>query len=154
MIRSISPQDLETLVRAGLTDPEVPGGTVRLFDMRAADAFLTAHIPGSRHTPHSQAERWIPQRASTGELVILIDDDGATEGLARETAAELAHRWFRRVRFIAGGFAAYRAAGFAVESGGSAGSSADSHEGATAEKHHSTRVDWATTEAVNRPRIV
>ncbi len=153
MIRSISPQDLDALVRAGLTDPEVPGGTVHLFDLRTADTFQAAHVPGSRFTPHSRAETWIPQRASTQELVILIDDDGAKAGLGRETAAELAHRWFRRVRFIAGGFAAYRAAGYAIESGGAAGPGADSHEGALAERHHSTPVDWATTEGVTRPRI-
>lgn len=153
MIRSMSPQELDALVQAGLADPEVPGGRVHLFDLRQADAFQAAHVPGSRFTPHSRAESWIPQRASTQELVILIDDDGAKAGLGRKTAAELAHRWFRRVRFIAGGFAAYRAAGFPIESDGAVGPGADSHEGALTERHHSTEVDWATTEGVTRPRI-
>lgn len=153
MILSISVEALGALVRAGLGDPEVPGGKAHLFDLRAPAAYQTGHIPGALHTPHDQLVRWIPQRAATHELVILIDDDGAAGGDARRAAAELAHHWFRRVRYIKGGMRAYAAAGQPTATGGATGADAASHEGTTAERHASSRVDWATPDDTVRPRM-
>jgi rhodanese-related sulfurtransferase len=154
MIRAISLQDLAKLVEQRLTDPEMPGRPVQLFDLRAESAFLEGHVPHARHTPPSQAERWIPQRALTHDLVVLIDEDGAPFGPARELAAHLVHAWFRRLRFVEGGIKAYRAAGLPIETGGSTGDGAASAEGASKERLASSAVEWRTPDGSKTPRVI
>ena len=157
MIRAISPDELSELLQNDLVDEGLPGGKAHLFDLREAADYLAAHVPGSRHLPtdNHYPVRWIPQSCHTQALVILIDGNGEKHGTARHVAHELTHRWFRRVRFLSGGFDAWKAAGKPTEDGGTAGSHAASEEGMRESSHSSGDVPWETpqdeTEGKLRP---
>ena len=142
MIRAIPPQELQELLSAGGDDPGLPDGTIRVFDVRSAEAFEAGHVPGSRHLPASHALRWVPQRAHTQELVVLIDEEGARGGEARHVAHELVHHWFRRLRFLEGGFRAWKGADLPVETGGHSGVHADSFDGTRMTFKKSGKVPW------------
>jgi rhodanese-related sulfurtransferase len=142
VISPIAPRDLAQLLQDGLSDPALPGARVRVCDVRSAAAYLAGHIAGADHLPHEQAVRWIPQGAFTQGMVVLIDDDGAPHGPARQVAAELAHTWFRRLRYLQGGVAAWRASGLPLVEGGVAGTSAASHDGAEPPFQRSGSVPW------------
>jgi rhodanese-related sulfurtransferase len=148
MIRPISVDELSKLVENGLADPELPGGRVHIFDVRDGAAFQSGHIPGARHLPVESVARWGPQRASTLELVVLVDEDGAVDGPARLAAAELGHEWFTRLAFLSGGRRAWQAAGRPAETGGPVGVGAESVEGARPERQESSTVPWATPAAL------
>lgn len=154
MIGPITPEALADLVKNEFCDPEIPGEQAWVFDLRTESAFQAGHVAGARHLPHQQVVRWVPQRAATHALVVLVDDDGAAFGPARETAAELVHHWFRRVRYLKGGYNGYRAAGLPSESGGVGGATAGSSEGATAERLASSPVEWKTPDLAKTPRVI
>jgi len=145
MIRPISAEDLSRLLADGDDAPDSPRGTVHVFDLRDAAAFTAGHIPGARHTPASHVMRWIPQRALTQELVVLVDEAGDVSGAARHAAHELAHRWFRRVRYLSGGFDAWLASGGQAAEGGPVNTDAGSHDGATEAFQSSGDVPWRTS---------
>ena len=151
MIRSVSTEQLTELIERGDTAPESPSGRVHVFDLRDPESFRRGHVPGARHTPQGEALRWIPQRALTQELVVLIDEDGALGGPARHVAHELAHKWFRRVRYLQGGFAAWSTAGGPSETGGATGVGANSHDGTTETFQTSSTVPWHTAESPGTP---
>jgi len=142
MIRAIPPHELQELLSAGGDDPGLPGGTVRVFDVRSAEAFEAGHVPASRHLPASHALRWVPQRAHTQELVVLIDEEGARGGDARHVAHELVHHWFRRLRFLEGGFQAWKGAELPVQTGGHSGVHAGSFDGTQMSFKKSGGVPW------------
>ncbi len=148
MIRPIAADELAALIEGGLADPGLPGGRVHVFDLRDAEAFVAGHVPGARHLPREGAWplRWIPQECHTQELVVLIDDDGAPGGPARHVAHELTHRWFRRLRYLAGGFRAWKEAGRPVDTGGPTGPAAAAAEGTREEALASAGVPWATPQ--------
>ncbi|RMG43428.1 MAG: rhodanese-like domain-containing protein [Acidobacteria bacterium] len=137
MIRPIPPDELEKAL--GANSPW------HLFDLRDAGAYVEGHIPGARHVPLAQALRWIPQRAETHETVVLIDEDGRPGGPARRVAAELAARWFRHLRYLDGGMAAW-GPGRPRERGGPAGERAASAEGCTRSALASKPVPWRVSE--------
>ncbi len=152
MTAAITPEELARVLNEGDDDKLAPrDGRVHVFDLRSAEAFAAGHLPGARHVPHAHALRWIPQRALTQELVILVDEAGERSGAARHTGHELAHHWFRRVRFLEGGFAAWEAAGSAVEKGGPTGTGANSHDGTTKEFHNSGTVPWRVSREPGTP---
>lgn len=142
MIRPISARDLHALLGDGAHDPELPGGRVRAYDVRAGDEFRAGHADGAAHLPPSHAIRWIPQQASTQELIVLIDADGSPHGAARHMAAELTHKWFRRLRYLEGGMAAWSAAGLPIAKDGAAGPQAASYDGTRPEFLGSGSVPW------------
>ncbi len=147
MIHPLAPQDLAKLVEEGLRDPDVPGGKVHVWDVRDAEAFSRGHVPGARHVPPGQALRWIPQRVPTTALVVIVDEKGEPHGPARRLASELAHHWFRRLRYLEGGFAAWQGAGLPMEEGGPAGETAAIHDGETGEFHRSRPAPWREPRA-------
>ena len=151
MIRSVGVEELLSIVRSGGADPETPGGRVHIFDLRDGGAHQVGHIPGARHLPLESVLRWTPQRVSTLELIVLLDDDGALGGPARRAAAKLAHKWFTRVRFLAGGQRAWLAASGPIERGGPVGIGASSYDGAREEFQRSRSVRWTTPATVGRP---
>jgi rhodanese-related sulfurtransferase len=151
MIRPISPQDLARLIEAGGRDEELPDGRVRLFDVRDQGMFEQGHVPLARHVPPSQALRWIPQWVEPYELVVVIDDDGGRGGSARHVTAELAHQWFRRLRFLDGGMSAWRSANLPVEQGGPSGIAAASSCGTSEDFHRSKAVPWKTSRRALPP---
>jgi rhodanese-related sulfurtransferase len=145
MIRAIAPRELHELLEAGGKDPGLPDGTIRVFDVRSAEAYEAGHVPGARHLPASHALRWVPQRAHTQELVVLIDEAGDRSGEARHVARELAHHWFRRLRFLDGGFEAWKEAALPLETGGLTGIHAGSHDGAELRFKKSGDVPWTVS---------
>ncbi len=147
MIHPIAPQELARLVEAGREDPDVPGGKIHVWDVRDAEAFVRGHVPGARHAPLGQALRWIPQRVLTHELIVLVDEKGEPHGPARHLASELTHHWFRRLRYLEGGFAAWQGAGLPMEEGGPAGETAGIHDGETEEFHRSRPARWREPQA-------
>lgn len=142
MIGPIAAEEVLRLVEGDLADPEVPGGRAWIFDLRAEEAFLAGHLPRAIHLPEAQLARRPHQSAQAAELVVLVDEDGAARGAAHEAAAELAHKWFRRVGVLAGGFAAWRAAGLPVAVGGPAGDGAAAADGTREEFKASRAVPW------------
>ncbi len=154
MIAPIEAARLAEIVRGGALDPEGTGGRVHLFDVRDTEAFLGGHVHGADHVPHAQALRWIPQQANTQAMVVLIDEDGATHGAARHLAAELVHKWFRRVRYLAGGLGAWRAAGLPLDQGGAAGPAAASHDGTLTEFQSSGTVPWKAVDPARAGRPI
>lgn len=146
MIRPITPDELHRLIQAGGADPELPGGKIHVFDLRDAAAFTAGHIPSARHLPeeNNYPIRWIPQQCHTQELVILVDEDGHAGGHARHVAHGLVHKWFRRLRYLTGGFAAWRAQNLPTENGGPTGGTAASFEGTTSAVQSSAHVPWET----------
>lgn len=143
MISPLAAERLSEWVRGGFVDPAVAGGKVRIFDVRGAEEYQAGHVPGARHLPHTHVIRWVPQQAFTEEAVVLIDEDGRTGGPARHVAAELAHKWFHRLYYLQGGFAAWRAAGLQVESGGATGPGAASSDGTETAFGVSRTVAWS-----------
>lgn len=152
MIGPITPDALKTLLDT--TPGDAPRGS-RLFvwDVRRPEVYLAGHVPGSRQLPHKDVMRWVPQVADFLDTLVLVDEEGAPFGNARNVAHELFHRWFRRVRFLAGGFAAWSAGGHPVEAGGIAGPGAASSDGTQPFALTSGDVPWDTTrfEAARHP---
>lgn len=142
MILPIAAQDLARLLERGLPDDGIAGARAHLFDVRDPAAFQAGHIPRAMQVPDSNVVRWIPQQAQVQELVILVDDEGAPHGAARHVGAELVHKWFRRVRYLAGGMRAWEAARLPLETGGPTGPGAASHDGAEPQFHQSAPVPW------------
>ncbi|MDH3283976.1 MAG: rhodanese-like domain-containing protein [Acidobacteriota bacterium] len=145
MIRSITTENLSLSIEQGGRDAEFPDRRIWIFDLRGADAYRSAHVPMAHHVPPAQALRWVPQRVEPHELVVLIDDDGRRGGAARHVAGELAHQWFRRLRYLDGGMAAWTSAGLPAEEGGPAGETAASECGKRLEFHRSGAVPWTTS---------
>jgi rhodanese-related sulfurtransferase len=154
MIGPIAVAELGRLLDGGLKDPGQPEGKAHVFDLRAPDAFRAAHVPGADQVPPEQALRWIPQQAATQELVVLVDDEGAAHGVARHVAAELVHKWFRRVCYVDGGFAAWRAAGRPTEEGGAAGPTAASSDGTQPAFQESGAVPWKVVDPARAGRPI
>lgn len=152
MISPVSAQELMDLIEKGDDEPDSPrGGKVHVFDLREASEFSRGHVPSARHVPISHAGRWIPQRALTQEIVVLVDAAGAQDGPARQAAHALGHKWFRRLRYLAGGFATWQDAGLKVEEGGPTGPSANSFDGTTESFKRSGAVAWTSPEHPGTP---
>jgi rhodanese-related sulfurtransferase len=154
MIRPIAADQLAELVASGLADPDVPGGKAYVFDLREAEAFRAGHVPGARHVPGQLYPiRWIPQTAETHALVVLIDSRGEPGGTARHVAHELAEQWFRRLRYLSGGFDAWQAAGHPVEEGGPAGTGAASADGTLEKYKLSGAAPWRVPKVEKFPDL-
>lgn len=77
-------------------------------------------IPGAKHCPRGMLEFWIDPESpyhkpwfSSGKAFVFYCASGWRSALAARTAQEMG---LARVRHLAGGFGAWRAAGLAVES--------------------------------------
>ncbi len=152
MISAIDAKELARLIESGDDEPNAPReGRVFVFDLRSDEAFAAGHLPGARHVPPSEALRWIPQRALTQEFIALVDDAGTQDGPARRAAHALAHKWFRRIRYLAGGVAAWRAEGLDLEEGGPSGTGANSFDGTQVEFKRSAKVPWRVSQAPGTP---
>lgn len=86
-----------------------------LVDVRDADAFADGHAPFSVRVPPASLDGFAESvRDRPAIEVLTIGDDGATATLA---AAVLRAHGFARVRVVAGGISAWRAAGMTVVRG-------------------------------------
>jgi len=93
-------------IDAGELHQLVDRGAVTVLDLDTSTAHKAGHIPGSRFAIRSRLADSVASIGGDGPLV-LTSADGA---LATFAAAEIAGRSDRRVRVLAGGTAAWRAA--------------------------------------------
>ncbi len=91
------------------------GGELALVDVREELIFSQSHLLLARSVPLSRLElmfaRLVPRRATR---IVLCDDD---DGLAARAAAILSRNGYTNVAILAGGVAAWGAAGFELFSG-------------------------------------
>ncbi len=99
-----SPQQADALVQAG---------HATVFDVDRRAAFEKRHIPGARFAVPDRLAHFVADLPE-GHTVLITSPDGL---LARTVAAELAARTGRDARAIAGGTAAWAAAGLPVAAG-------------------------------------
>ncbi|HET7548233.1 MAG TPA: rhodanese-like domain-containing protein, partial [Usitatibacter sp.] len=84
---------------------------VEAIDLRSSMAYRKAHVPGSMWSIRPRLEDLLP-RVGDRRVVLVADDSG----IARIAAFDLARAGVRQVAMLEGGFAAWQAAGGAIES--------------------------------------
>lgn len=107
LVRGLEPRRAYDLMRAAR-----PGWFV--IDLRGPEAFgRIGHLPGAAMIEPHQLEPYIDKlMVRTDQTVLVYDDTGSA---APEVARLMASYGFPAVRWIEGGFAAWRAAGLPVE---------------------------------------
>ncbi|HEY3909515.1 MAG TPA: rhodanese-like domain-containing protein [Stellaceae bacterium] len=94
------------------------GGEIAIVDARGEGSFYERHLLMASCLPLSRLELTasdlLPRRAAP---VVVCDDDGADGGVAERAAARLLEGGWSDVSVLAGGVAAWAAAGFPVYSG-------------------------------------
>lgn len=100
------PEALSDTLQVRLED-----GTVTVLDVRPADEYAVAHIPGSRNVPLSDLERIIPLLDPATEIVAYCRGPWCV--LAHEAVAAL-RRHGLRARRLEGGLPDWRAGGHEV----------------------------------------
>ncbi|EIQ01692.1 Rhodanese-related sulfurtransferase [Opitutaceae bacterium TAV1] len=102
--------DADTLAAA-------PSGTAGLklvvVDLRPGRDFAAGHIPGAWYVPRARAAEGLPALPDADRLV-LVSEDGYLAAFAQAEFQELT---VARVEVLAGGFAAWQAAGHPLEKG-------------------------------------
>lgn len=88
------------------------GGEVQVIDLRSSAAYRSARIPGARWTLRPHIETAAGDR---GRAVVLVADDAGVAAIAGLDLREAGHG---DVSMLAGGMAAWQAAGLPVETGG------------------------------------
>ncbi|MDH3475880.1 MAG: rhodanese-like domain-containing protein, partial [Rhodospirillales bacterium] len=101
----VSPEQLRGLLDAGEAE---------VLDLGDSLSYRAGHIPGAAWTTRSRLDQTLPALGAKGTLV-LTSGDGLLAFLAAPEAAEALPG--TQVRVLAGGTAAWRAAGHALESG-------------------------------------
>jgi rhodanese-related sulfurtransferase len=101
---AIAPTELKELLDAG---------QAVLLDFSTSLDYAAGHVPGARFALRSRLASGLPRLPSAGEIVATADDPS----LAQLAAADLAALTERPVKVLAGGTKAWRAAGYAVETG-------------------------------------
>src|SRR5438132_7560536 len=107
MATSITPAELRERYRAG--------GEIAIVDAREEGVFHERHLFMASCLPLSRLELIAPGLLPRRSAPIVVCDDG--EGLARRAAARLIEGGYTDVSLLAGGVAAWEAAGFPVYSG-------------------------------------
>ncbi|GGF58500.1 sulfurtransferase [Azorhizobium oxalatiphilum] len=102
-VESVSPHELERLLAAG---------EAVLFDLDTSLAYRAGHVPGARFAIRARLVRQA-ENLPAGQIILTSPD--AT--LARFAAEGLTRASKRHVRVLAGGTAAWRAAGLPLETG-------------------------------------
>ncbi|RPJ44646.1 MAG: thiosulfate sulfurtransferase [Betaproteobacteria bacterium] len=101
---SVTPAELKTLLDTG---------PVQVVDFATSLQFREGHIPGSWHAVRSR----LPDNLKKVPVAPLLVFTAAEEALARLAATEALKLVASPVKVLAGGTAAWRAAGFALETG-------------------------------------
>jgi rhodanese-related sulfurtransferase len=91
-------------------DAQLSRGTVTVVDLAPSRDYLMGHVPGAWFAIRTRLERALA-KIPLGETLVLTSEDGA---LARLAAAEAEALVDIPVRILAGGNAAWRAAGYAL----------------------------------------
>jgi rhodanese-related sulfurtransferase len=107
MLSSLTPNGLKAML--------ADGQELAIVDVREELIFSQGHVLAARSVPLSRLElrfaRLVPRRSTR---IVLIDD---ADGLAERAAAILARNNYSNVSLLAGGIAAWAAAGFELFSG-------------------------------------
>ena len=107
MAGSITPVELRDRLRSG--------GEIAIVDAREEGSFHERHLLMASCLPLSRLELMAPGLLPRRSAPIVVCDDG--EGLAERAAARLIEGGYTDVSVLAGGVAAWEAAGFPVYSG-------------------------------------
>jgi len=101
---AVTPQDIRTAL---LLRQEIA-----LLDLRHEAVFATAHPLFAANMAADRIALEAPHRLPRKDVPIVLYDDG--EGLVAQASAELASLGYSHVRALAGGLAAWRAAGYEI----------------------------------------
>lgn len=116
------PAPVELLAGAAVCDASVmpaalrdmiPGGSVQVADLDSSLCYREGHIPGAWHVVRSR----LPDNLKKIPATLLLVFTATEEALARLAAADAAKLIATPVKVLAGGTAAWRAAGYALETG-------------------------------------
>jgi rhodanese-related sulfurtransferase len=105
----------KTVTAAQLRDRYRSGGEIAIVDAREEGSFHERHLLMASCLPLSRLELLAPGLLPRRSAPIVVCDDG--EGLAERAAARLIEGGYTDVSVLAGGVAAWEAAGFPVYSG-------------------------------------
>ena len=105
----------DTVTAAQLRDRLRSGGEIAIVDGREEGSFHERHLLMASCLPLSRLELLAPGLLPRRSAPIVVCDDG--EGLAERAAARLTEGGYTDVSVLAGGLAAWEAAGFPVYSG-------------------------------------
>src|SRR5499427_9439629 len=105
----------KTVTAAQLRDRFRPGGEIAIVDAREEASFHERHLLMASCLPLSRLELISPGLLPRRSVSIVACDDG--EGLAERAASRLSEGGYTGVLVLAGGVAAWEAAGFPVYSG-------------------------------------
>lgn len=108
--------ELEAISREELAR-RLAAGTVVLVDVRPAEEYAQAHLPGAVSVPLDALARWAREAPKRKQIVAYCR--GPYCAYAVQAVAELTKRGLRAVR-ATDGVAEWRAAGYPVETGGAA----------------------------------
>ncbi len=107
--------DVRSVSAAALRAMLLDGQELALIDVREEGVFSESHLLFARSVPLSRLElrmaRLVPRRATR---IVLVD---AAEGLAERAASVLGEAGYSALHILAGGIAAWEAAGFELFSG-------------------------------------
>ena len=103
-VDSVSPDELAALLAEGLA---------MVVDVGTSAAFVKGHVPGAWWALRSDGVRALSALPTTGRVVFTCADGSASHWMAAEWAGRLP----APVAFLAGGTAAWRASGRALEAG-------------------------------------
>lgn len=103
----------ETTVTAAELKSLLATGSAQVADLDSSLRYREGHIPGAWHVVRSRLAQQLHKIPATRLLVFTATG----EVLARLAATDAAHLAMTPVKVLAGGTAAWRAAGFAVETG-------------------------------------
>jgi rhodanese-related sulfurtransferase len=102
----------ETIIAAELKSL-LAAGSVQVADLDSSLRYREGHIPGAWHVVRSRLAEQLKKIPATQLLVFTATE----EALAAMTATDAVHLVTTPIKVLAGGTAAWRAAGFAVETG-------------------------------------
>lgn len=102
-----------TMLEPAALRAELDAGRAELLDLADARRFVSGHVPGAWYAVRSRLPDGL-ERLDASRRLVFTSSDGR---LARLAAAELAESSGRPTAALAGGTAAYRAAGLPLEQG-------------------------------------
>ena len=100
-------------IDAATLHQRLQGGNVSVIDLDWSRDYIAGHIPGASYAMRAQLGSVIPT-LPTGNAIVFTSGDGV---LAKLAAAEFVGNGSRQITALAGGTAAWRQAGYAIEQG-------------------------------------
>ena len=105
-------QDLQAMIDPPSLRALVDAGNATVIDLSLSRVYRAGHIPNAWFAIRSRLRQALDQIKMTGENLVLTSEDGIVAGLAVEEARSLSEL---SVLYLAGGNAAWAAAGYPLE---------------------------------------